>query len=1560
MLSKVVCFSMNLKLRFGLYAFILLLSLLVPLTSPPPASADTYTVTFTADNLTEGSLRWAITRANANTPAGPHTINFNIPQSDPGFTPDDATHSWWIIRLNSALPQISKAHIYIDGTTQTTNQGNTNPGQVGTGGTVGAFNDTFLKYDRPEIEITPATISTVPIGFITMADNTTIRGLAIYGFGSQGASISNAQVRAASNGYRATIENCLIGVRASGADPGFDSKSAGISVSNMTSGTVKNNYIGNNIMGIYFSGAGNWTISGNEIFQNALRYSSYDGMDMASGTNNISVTGNLIRQSGGTGIDSYNGVGPFIISNNTVTKSGAASGNEKCGMRIFGSGSKITGNIVTENGGAGIIVPPLFGTIYSDNNTISQNSCYSNGGLGIDLIRLGSSTDRGDGVNFNDGIFIDTWGNRGIDFPILTTASLAGSTLNMAGYLGTDNTSTTFKNCRLEFFTAATDPTGYGEGRTYLGYYDMLGGNNSFICSLTVSGLSENASITATATATGSKNDTSEFSLCRQLTTVNNPVLSLNVTPPAYGYAGQSVTYSGSVRNVSASTAYSNVLTWQLPPEFTYLSSSGGTYHPDTRTVTIAVPSITAGQEITGWVTVAISPSVPDGTIVTAGSMLTWQNVFTNPLGPVNHSSSIVVYNTPQLTTQLFPPTYAFAGENVIYTGVLHNYSSGTAINTVLKFQLPADNMTFVSASHGAIVSGENVTFNLGNITPNTDMTGSMTVHIKEDLPDGTILQLVTLLSWYDAAGNYYGPQQRYYDLTVYQRPQLTITKEGPPDAVVGSTYKFTGTLTNTGRSDAKNIVLIDYLPAGLAFAGSSHSAIYNEAARTVTWNLGNLSSGNSIPGWINVLVDNATPSGTRFINNFQATWTDNLTPHTDYGPVSASKEITAYSNPQLTITKEGPDEATVGSYITFTGSLSNVGGLPAENTVLVDYLPTGLTYIGSSQSAVYDPVARTVTWQIGRLGAGAAMLGWITVQVDNSVPNGARLTNTFSVAWKDGSGNSFGPANADKQVIARTNPLLSITKTGPVYGRPDSDLTFTIGVINFGGLNAQDVTLVDSLPGKYSYVSSNPAGTLSGGNIIWNLGSLAAEAGTSVSLTVHVNADTTNNTPLANSAMVTWKDTKGNTYGPTSTSFITTIFSTPKLIVTKTGPPSANPGDNCTYTIDVRNVADHAALNTALSDIVPERMSYVSSSDGGAYDDITGMVSWPTTPPMTIGANSVRSFSVTLQIDHDLIQETVLTDTAMATWHDEFGEDYGPATGSCSTSVTPFPELSISLAGPSSGQVGTALTFTVGVNNESDTMAANNVVAQFMVPSGCSYNSSSDGGTNAGGTVTWNLGSLSALGTRQVTVVITPSTAPPGSDVISTSAMAWQYPAGTSHGPKFANTTTFILPVPIPPTPPPTPELSPLDMMPMMPRSSGTVNSVPNPSPMQLPYIYLQSTSLSTARVTPNNPVTVTAVFANKGTVNGSTAVKLYVNGYSEASQGVALASGQSRSVSFDIVKAEPGQYQVYINGTSAGSFTVEDTYSSDIVLTVSLACILAALVLGTIMIIRRRRAYY
>jgi hypothetical protein len=105
---------------------------------------------------------------------------------------------------------------------------------------------------------------------------------------------------------------------------------------------------------------------------------------------------------------------------------------------------------------------------------------------------------------------------------------------------------------------------------------------------------------------------------------------------------------------------------------------------------------------------------------------------------------------------------------------------------------------------------------------------------------------------------------------------------------------------------------------------------------------------------------------------------------------------------------------------------------------------------------------------------------------------------------------------------------------------------------------------------------------------------------------------------------------------------------------------------------------------------------------------------------------------------------------------------------------------------------------------------------------------------------------------------------------------------------------------------------------------------------------------------------VKVTAIVANKGTVKGSAKIRLYVNGYEEPAQGVVLASGQSRTLSFDVSRTEPGAYQVYVNGTPAGSFTVSDSSGSNAILVISSLCLLGALFIAILMLLRRRQDQY
>jgi len=142
-------------------------------------------------------------------------------------------------------------------------------------------------------------------------------------------------------------------------------------------------------------------------------------------------------------------------------------------------------------------------------------------------------------------------------------------------------------------------------------------------------------------------------------------------------------------------------------------------------------------------------------------------------------------------------------------------------------------------------------------------------------------------------------------------------------------------------------------------------------------------------------------------------------------------------------------------------------------------------------------------------------------------------------------------------------------------------------------------------------------------------------------------------------------------------------------------------------------------------------------------------------------------------------------------------------------------------------------------------------------------------------------------------------------------------------------------------------------------PSSSSSTPAAPQ-APVTLPSIQVQSATLSAAKVSPDMPVTVTADIVNRGTVNGSARIKLYVNGREDSSQGITLESGGNRPLYFTVSRSQPGTYVVYAGGIQAGSFIVEDAVDPNIILVVSCALIFSALVLGLLYILRRQKYSY
>ena len=222
----------------------------------------------------------------------------------------------------------------------------------------------------------------------------------------------------------------------------------------------------------------------------------------------------------GIRIENFPDYGVEIHSDGNSITNTELVGNGSGGLRINGNNNVIggetkNGNLVADNGGPGIVVESGSGnSVISARGTkgVSRfNSFSNNGGLGIDL--------GGDGVTPNDTADGDTGANNLQNFPELTTVT-AGTQTRIRGTLsGVRNTRFT-----LQFFGSdSCDPSGNGEGETFLDSITEFTGSTSQTTFSLTSDSDSSIGQFITATATDGDGNTSEFSSCFAIETAFNP-----------------------------------------------------------------------------------------------------------------------------------------------------------------------------------------------------------------------------------------------------------------------------------------------------------------------------------------------------------------------------------------------------------------------------------------------------------------------------------------------------------------------------------------------------------------------------------------------------------------------------------------------------------------------------------------------------------------------------------------------------------------------------------------------------------------------------------------------------------------------------------------------------------------------------------------------------------------------------------------------------------------------------------------------------------------------------
>ena len=397
---------------------------------------------------------------------------------------------------------------------------------------------------------------------------------------------------------------------------------------------------------------------------------------------------------------------------------------------------------------------------------------------------------------------------------------------------------------------------------------------------------------------------------------------------------------------------------------------------------------------------------------------------------------------------------------------------------------------------------------------------------------------------------------------TIYiqELPKVVPTKDvNVTNPNYGDKVKYTIVVSNVGKITA-DVTLTDTLDKGLIFTGASGNYEYDSTTRTVTWNIDGLAVGQNLTFYVYATVD-----AYGVLNN-TVTVGDNTVIRNVTVP-----EIT----PDKTIDNDSPN---FGDKVSYTVTVTN-GEFEANNVIVKDVVGNGLTVTDISDNGQYDPITRTITWIVD-----LAKNEVKTFTVEATVSGYGNISNKVVV------GNKTIFKNVD---VPEITPKKDVNNTTPNFGE---NVAYTIVVSNDGISDAKQVVITDTLVKGLKFIEANYNGVYDENThtVTWTLD---IDSGKTVELKVNVTVEDYG--VLVNRVTVGDKTSSVD-------------IAVPEIIPDKTANVTdANFGDNVTYTVTVTNDGDVDASQVVIVDQLGNGLKYVSSSDGGVWDEKTNTVTW-------------------------------------------------------------------------------------------------------------------------------------------------------------------------------------------------------------------------------------------------------------------------------------------------------------------------------------------------------------
>ncbi|MCB1197095.1 MAG: DUF11 domain-containing protein [Deltaproteobacteria bacterium] len=457
-------------------------------------------------------------------------------------------------------------------------------------------------------------------------------------------------------------------------------------------------------------------------------------------------------------------------------------------------------------------------------------------------------------------------------------------------------------------------------------------------------------------------------------------------------------------------------------------------------------------------------------------------------------------------------------------------------------------------------------------------------------------------------------------------------------------------------------------------------------------------------------------------------------------------------ATPTVTFSSSGQTSINETGTFTVTAELSAISGLD----VTAPFTVTG----SANNPADYTITASPVTIVAGNISVDIT----ITL-VDDTL---GEPSETVILTLDPPTNATLGATTVHTLTIIDDDDVdIETTMTGPATEDEGGTISYLITATNHGPQNATNLTISNSCPTGTTFSSATASGATNYVAPNWTIGTLVNANSETLTLSCTVDAgqgaSIITNTIISGDIAVDQNETNTANDG---SSLSTTINNATDLTTSKTAPASADEGSDIVYSIVITNNGPAQAQNLSLTDSCPTGTTF----NAGGTSATQGTYSAPT---WTVGTlNSAASATLTLactvnagQSGNTITNTIVSGDLSMNQTESNTGND----GSSASTIVQEDIDLSMTKSGPTTGEVGVDLIYTITITNLGP-IGATNVAVNDPCPTGTTHNAAGTSATLGSYTApTWSIGALSNGGNAVLTLSCTVNTGEESNTITNT-----------------------------------------------------------------------------------------------------------------------------------------------------------------------------------------------